>query len=300
MDSTKPLAPIAYTTTPDGFTAATAGGICGRLLRAALAASTSSSRSGLHNPHLQLPGASARRSRAEYLICWIARLRRTLPQLKCSPLDGTPEGSLARSNTGTCELCKRQAFKLPMTRHIASCAASHDASGSATSVVQLRIDGVADPRYWLFVEARGEATLQQLDSLLRRVWLECCGHMSAFRLGRQESAMRSRIGVALGRRGQQFTYEYDFGSTTTLRGQVLSSRQGSLGRTPVRLLARNDPPRWSCEACTQPATVVCPLCIDGGPTLFCAEHAQQHPCAEEEVYLPVVNSPRMGVCAYGT
>lgn len=189
-----------------------------------------------------------------------------------------------------------------MTRHIASCAASHDAPGPPTSLVQLRIEGAADPCYWLFVEARSEATLQQLDALLRRVWLECCGHMSAFRMGQHESAMRSKIGVTLGRRGLRFTYEYDFGSTTTLRGQVLSPRQGSLGRTGVRLLARNDPLQWSCEgeACSRPATIVCPFCIDAGPSMFCAKHAQQHPCAEEEVYLPVVNSPRMGVCAYGT
>ena len=166
--------------------------------------------------------------------------------------------------------------------------------------MQLRIEGAADPRYWLFVEARSEATLQQFDALLRRVWLECCGHMSAFRMGQHESAMRCKIGVALGRRGGRFTYEYDFGSTTTLRGQVLSSRQGSLGRTGVRLLARNDPLQWSCEACSRPATIVCPFCIDTGPSMFCAKHAQQHPCAEEGAYLPVVNSPRMGVCAYGT
>lgn len=106
------------------------------------------------------------------------------------------------------------------------------------------------------------------------------------------------ISVALERKGQRFTYNYDFGSTTTLTGQVLGVRAGCLGRTATRLLARNDPPRWRCEACTQPATIVCPLCIDSGPCLFCDVHAQQHPCAVEEVYLPVVNSPRMGVCAY--
>ena len=37
------------------------------------------------------------------------------------------------------------------------------------------------PEYWLHVEGRETASLQQLDSLLRRVWLECCGHMSALR-----------------------------------------------------------------------------------------------------------------------
>ncbi len=30
---------------------------------------------------------------------------------------------------------------------------------------------------------------------------------------------------------------------------------------------------------------------------FCDEHAEEHAC-EEESLLPVVNSPRMGVCGY--
>jgi hypothetical protein len=185
-----------------------------------------------------------------------------------------------------------------MARHISSCSASHDASGSQQSIILLRIEAAGDPRYWFYLEARSDASLQQLDALLRRVWLECCGHMSAFRVGQREPAMRSKIGMSLGTKGLRFTYDYDFGSTTTLTGQVLGAREGCLGRTATRLLARNEPLQWTCEVCTEPAIVVCPFCIDTGPYLFCEAHAQQHPCAEEEVYLPVVNSPRMGVCAY--
>ena len=185
-----------------------------------------------------------------------------------------------------------------MTRHITTCAAEQDGSGFIQSIVQLRFDAAEDPQYWLHLEARSDASLERLDALLRRVWLECCGHMSAFRIGQSELAKRSRIGEAFARKGLKFTYEYDFGSTTTLRGQVLGSREGCLGHNPTRLLARNDAPEWSCEQCTKPATIVCPLCIYSGPCLFCETDAQQHPCAAEEVYLPVVNSPRMGVCAY--
>ena len=221
------------------------------------------------------------------------------PQVISQSLDGTPEGHLAQANTGTCELCKYQASKSQMTRHLMSCAATYNARGASTVLVQLRIEAAGDPRYWLYVEAQTGATLQQLDAFLRRVWLECCGHMSAFRVGQREVAKRSAIGQVFGRKGLRFTYDYDFGSTTSLGGQVLGERQGSVGRAALRLLARNDPLPWPCEMCTRPATVVCPFCIDAGPWLFCQEHAQEHPCAKEEVYLPVVNSPRMGVCAYG-
>jgi hypothetical protein len=205
---------------------------------------------------------------------------------------------MARSNTGTCELCKRQMSKSQMTRHIATCASSHDFAGLEQSIVQIRIDAAGEPRYWLHVEARSDASLEQLDSLLRRVWLECCGHMSAFRVGQRELPKRAKIGLTLRRKGLEFTYEYDFGSTTTLTGHVVGFRNGCLGRAATRLLARNDAPEWTCEECSRPAAIVCPFCVSSGPCLFCEAHAQEHPCAEEEVYLPVVNSPRMGVCGY--
>ena len=39
--------------------------------------------------------------------------------------------------------------------------------------------------YWLFADIPVASTLTVLDKFLRAVWLECCGHMSAFRPGRR-------------------------------------------------------------------------------------------------------------------
>ena len=205
---------------------------------------------------------------------------------------------MRQANTGTCELCKQQASKSQMQRHVARCASEHDASGAPETIVQLGIDADDHPRYWLHIEARASASLRQLDSLLRRTWLECCGHMSAFRAGASELAMGTKIGSAFPRKGVAFSYEYDFGSTTALKGQVVGMREGCLGRAPVRLLARNDLLEWRCANCSRAAVIVCPFCIHEDDCLFCEAHAQDHPCAQEEVYLPIVNSPRMGVCGY--
>lgn len=205
---------------------------------------------------------------------------------------------MSRASTGTCELCKRQTSKSQMTRHVVGCAPEHDASGAREAIVQLRIDADGDARYWLYLEARASAPLKQLDSQLRRIWLECCGHMSAFRCSGSEFPMRTKVAAALPRKGARFSYEYDFGSTTALVGQVIGTREGCLGRSPVRVLARNDAIDWRCANCSRPAVIVCPFCIQEDDCLFCEAHAQEHPCAAEEVYLPVVNSPRMGVCGY--
>ena len=183
-----------------------------------------------------------------------------------------------------------------MASHVETCATSADTGGASQLLIRLRIDDRYDPGYWIYVEMRADATLQHLDSFLRQLWLECCGHLSAFAVDRRELPMGTRVGTVFPTAGATFHYEYDFGSTTTLMGHVLKRRHGSIGRAPVRLLARNDPPALSCMQCTSPATLVCPYCPEDG--LFCNTHADAHEHAAEEAYLPVVNSPRMGICGY--
>jgi len=204
---------------------------------------------------------------------------------------------VAQEYLGACELCGREAPKSKMARHLAACAPEHDIGSSPGPLVQLHVEADGAPQYWLHVEGRETASLQQLDSLLRRVWLECCGHLSAFRVGRAELPKRTLF-RALQSKGVAFQYEYDFGSTTGLKGKVLGYRDGSLGRSVTRIVARNTPPKLTCSTCDAPATLVCPFCIYSGPSLFCETHAPQHPCAEEDAFMPTVNSPRMGVCGY--
>jgi hypothetical protein len=110
--------------------------------------------------------------------------------------------------------------------------------------------------------------------------------------------MTTPTAIAFGRVASKLKYEYDFGSTTALTGELVGKRQGSIGRIFVRLLARNEPLVWPCGECEAPATVVCPYCIDSDDGLFCDAHANVHEHADEEIYLPVVNSQRMGVCGY--
>lgn len=205
---------------------------------------------------------------------------------------------MAETYTGACELCSEEAPRPQMGRHVAICAPKHDRGSQPETLVQLQIEANGDPAYWLILEGRESAALGRVDALFRTVWLECCGHLSAFRVGSAEPSMRSTLGTVLMKKGLTFAYEYDFGTTTALKGRVLGFREGSIGRRLVRLLARNLPLRWTCAECEAPATVICPYCLHSEPCMFCETHAQRHPCAEDEVFLPIVNSPRMGVCGY--
>lgn len=205
----------------------------------------------------------------------------------------------SRSTTsGSCSLCGHRTSKTKMAAHLSTCASAHDRPGPSRAVTMVRIGAAHDPRYWLVVEMRSDATLKALDAFLRDIWVECCGHLRAFFIGRREVPMATLAGNALGSGDPAFRYEYDFGSTTELVGEAVGTRSGAIGRAPVRLLARNDSLGLPCASCAEMATNVCPYCLGDDDFLFCDAHAAAHEHAREEVYLPVVNSPRMGVCGY--
>jgi hypothetical protein len=178
------------------------------------------------------------------------------------------------------------------------CLAAHETGTSpATPLIQLRVESGGP--WWLDIEARTDATLAHLDGFLRAAWLECCGHMSAFypERSRDEYKIDAKLGVIFGSQARKVRYEYDFGSTTELRLHAAGSRTGNIGKSQVRLLARNEPPPWTCGECDQAATWICPFSYDD-ECFACDAHSDAHACDDSEGHLPVVNSPRMGVCGY--
>lgn len=97
--------------------------------------------------------------------------------------------------------------------------------------------------------------------------------------------------------GTEFYHEYDFGTTTGLKLRVLSERKGEISGKSIRVLARSESPPITCGSCGKPAKQVCAECIWEGKGWLCDECATEHECGEE-MPLPVVNSPRVGMCGY--
>jgi hypothetical protein len=196
-----------------------------------------------------------------------------------------------------------------MSRHLATCLPQHDpAGGESQQLYHLAVEGYGP--FWLHLEVPAKAKFANLDQFLRDIWLECCGHLSAFLL--PEHVMK-KLGIStefgfdmeempgervMGHRlaevlepGLVFKYEYDFGSTTELRVKVVGERRGKWKGKKVRLLARNAPPEWKCVACDKPAERIDVEDFE----LLCRNCTQER---GEDYLLPVVNSPRMGVCGY--
>ena len=197
---------------------------------------------------------------------------------------------------GVCELCGARVGKAAMGRHLRKCL--EEASGGARSrVLLVRAQAAGAPMYWLDVAAGPDAKLKALDGLLRRVWLECCDHLSQFSFGPlQKVGMTRTIDEVLGLNGSRADYVYDFGSST----ELVVRHIGVIEAAPVkrvRVVARNEAPSWPCDVCGRPASMLCVECVYDGRGFCCETHALEHPC-DEDLLLPVVNSPRMGVCGY--
>jgi hypothetical protein len=92
---------------------------------------------------------------------------------------------------GICESCGVRKGKAAMVRHLKECLA---ASGNKESrpVMVLRVSQGSGSIFWLDVAAPFDARLGQLDDLLRKVWLECCEHMSGFFAGRYDEISMNR------------------------------------------------------------------------------------------------------------
>lgn len=232
--------------------------------------------------------------------------------------------------SGTCELCGEQFAKAAVSRHLAKCLAQRETDatsggkGKLREILLFKVEGRYLPQYWLYLETAADSQFAVVDSFLRYIWLECCGHCSAFRLTEPKPAGASRgnkmfaalvaqfddidemmrreeaiMGTKIGSRvkvGDTFDYEYDFGSTTELRLKLVSKRDGRMKPGDVTLLARNLPPDIRCQ-CGQPAKWICGECSWEPSGWLCRKCGKSHGCGDE-MFLPVVNSPRVGVCGY--
>lgn len=157
--------------------------------------------------------------------------------------------------------------------------------------------------YWLHLEMKGSATLADLDHYLREIWLECCGHLSRFSVGGwrgREIPMRTRADRIF-EPGVELTHIYDFGTSSETLIKVVGERVGKpLTPHPMVWMARNSPPEDECAVCGQPASWLCLECLQqlDEPGTLCDEHARDHPHDSHGEPMPLVNSPRMGMCGY--
>ncbi len=220
---------------------------------------------------------------------------------------------------GKCSFCSELFSGSTIIRHLISCESRKQSFAEETvglnfkrgKVFGLKVQASYNSAYWLCLEAKSTLLLSSLDQFLRDIWLECCGHLSAFTINEEsyQSAREVGFGSYQPERGMntplakifspelEFHYEYDFGSTTDLDLKVVWEREGRIGKKGISILARNEPFAFKCVSCGSLAELSCTECSYEKEASYCKQCISKHKCGDD-MSLPIVNSPRMGVCGY--
>jgi hypothetical protein len=238
---------------------------------------------------------------------------------------------------GKCLYCGKTFAKAGINRHLASHLAEKSANGKEGKSYLVKIEQNprwGKSPYFLSLWVDGEAKMKDIDQFLRDIWLKCCGHLSAFRdpkkrrrggmwnffesielmeqrkVKEYEKMMEETAGeIPMSRnvkdvfyKDLRLEYEYDFGSSTELMLSVLAEYPVK-AENKIVLLSRNEPLEWLCDICEEAkATQICSVHIWDDEAMFCDKCAKKHAkkCDDFADYavMPVVNSPRAGVCAY--
>lgn len=206
----------------------------------------------------------------------------------------------SRQYEGQCKFCQQDFSKRQIVDHLNRCVKRE--KGRNIKNLRLRISDPYMKNFWLLVEINEQAKLKDLDNLIRDVWVECCSHLSLFGDYSNEVG-KGRVIMDILKPCDTLNYIYDFGSSTELSIEVLEYSNFQLNdKKKVELVARNYLPLFDCTKCDQPATEVCTFCSEEELVTacdICAEKYHNEENEKEEHYiLPLVNSPRCGVCGY--
>ena len=190
---------------------------------------------------------------------------------------------------GNCFICGKTAGRTALKNHVLK---EHNDGNEQCYLIRAESIYQGSP-YWLFFTVPVNAELDDIDDFLRSIWLDCCGHLSAFEDGHEEYPMSMKLNrFAI---GDKIGYDYDFGTTTELLITFLDKTSRPKQAERVQLLARNIPVEKKCSACDRVAAYA--DSIGWEETLAC-ESCYEKEESDETYYLPITNSPRSGECAY--
>ena len=153
-----------------------------------------------------------------------------------------------------------------IAKHLQTCKKRVDLCEKAEKTekyFELLLYGAYNKDYWLIIQIKETATLDDLDRFIRDIWVECCGHLSAFEIdgvsyerepdddfgwGEPAKSTNHTLKQVL-TTGMIFNYEYDFGSTTEIMVKVLDHYSAQKQNDKVVILSRNNPPEFACSIC---------------------------------------------------
>jgi len=205
------------------------------------------------------------------------------------------------NSEGRCLYCDELSSQSEIGRHLAKHLAQMEKDAAGKNPVNYCHVEVEANEMFLHLLVKGDALMKTIDVLLRKIWLECCGHLSEFKHKNFKIKMKDRVEDVF-RPKVKIYHDYDYGTTT--RVFLNAKKQYKLDlKEGIILLSRNEPLKLMCVSCkTEPAINICAVCCYQEMAFFCRKCSTKHAktCEDFADYaeMPIVNSPRMGMCGY--
>ena len=204
-------------------------------------------------------------------------------------------------SSGKCYFCKDVLNQKEIGNHLATHLEAMQKAAIGKQTKPYHHILVEASEMFLHILVDSNAKMKIIDNFLRHIWLECCGHFSNFGHKNFKISMTHSIADVFVPKVKIY-HDYDYGSTTRVELKAAKSYSLPL-KEPLVLLSRNEPLNLMCATCKkQPAVCICSVCLYEEFAFFCekcvALHEATCPDFEDYANMPVVNSPRMGVCGY--
>jgi Predicted metal-binding protein related to the C-terminal domain of SecA len=157
---------------------------------------------------------------------------------------------------GRCYYCNKELTERTIKRHAKSCSVMKKSieekmnytKGVREQFIISMKDKYNPSLYCIYVSIDAKLQLQHLDKFIRDIWVECCGHLSAFYIDEEiyhdnsdEQYEMNFYLKDLLNINKKFEYEYDFGSTTYLTLEVVDIIQVPNEFSQMEVIARNNP-----------------------------------------------------------
>jgi hypothetical protein len=184
------------------------------------------------------------------------------------------------TSQGTCYLCKEIIKGTTIEEHLLTCITMRTWPERSDPALLIRLTGRSERKYWMMVLAGQEATLSELDDLIRTVWMDGDEHLSGFRIGYVDvssDGVDGNMNISIRDilvPGDTCTYTYDYGSSTEVTITALRHIPVFPEGQAIRILARNRGTTRRCGTCgdaadyhseDRPYHYYCTRCVDTAP-----------------------------------
>lgn len=157
---------------------------------------------------------------------------------------------------GKCYFCGKDVTNRTAKRHVKTCSVFQEKNEEGIKLSKslkerfiIKISDKETKKFVLYIVIDSYLKLRELDSFIREIWVECCNHLSLFRINGEKYLSNVELNDGESQNvsleevlcvGDTFDYEYDFGTTTYLEGEIVDKIKSGDSAPQIEIIIRNN------------------------------------------------------------